>query len=175
MGRTFRGTGVLWNSCPRNRYLHIPLCSFPDGIERRSISNYCFSRSSPWQPILTPGEPQTIELQNAEMLGRWGNLPPRLFSGRRTVSAPIPEANCQQAQQANWRGWTGTKTARKLETEKKKGGAMNAPPLKGSDTSVSSPKRQTAEAVRRRASRERWDESSHILHARYSHGAQNRP
>jgi hypothetical protein len=31
---------------------------------------------------------------------------------------------------------------------KKKGGAMNAPPLKGSDTSVSSPKRQTAEAVR---------------------------
>jgi hypothetical protein len=31
--------------------------------------------------------------------------------------------------------------------EKKKGGAMNAPPLKGSDTSVSSPKRQTAEAV----------------------------
>jgi hypothetical protein len=32
---------------------------------------------------------------------------------------------------------------------KKKGGAMNAPPLEGSDTSVSSPKRQTAEAVRR--------------------------
>lgn len=31
---------------------------------------------------------------------------------------------------------------------KKKGGAMNAPPLEGSDTSVSSPKRQTAEAVR---------------------------
>lgn len=29
----------------------------------------------------------------------------------------------------------------------KKGGAMNAPPLEGSDTSVSSPKRQTAEAV----------------------------
>jgi hypothetical protein len=33
-------------------------------------------------------------------------------------------------------------------SEKKKGGAMNAPPLEGSDTSVSSPKRQTAEAVR---------------------------
>ena len=31
---------------------------------------------------------------------------------------------------------------------KKKGGAINAPPLEGSDTSVSSPKRQTAEAVR---------------------------
>jgi hypothetical protein len=34
------------------------------------------------------------------------------------------------------------------QTGKKKGGAMNAPPLEGSDTSVSSPKRQTAEAVR---------------------------
>jgi hypothetical protein len=36
----------------------------------------------------------------------------------------------------------------KRRPKKKKGGAMNAPPLEGSDTSVSSPKRQTAEAVR---------------------------
>jgi hypothetical protein len=38
--------------------------------------------------------------------------------------------------------------SRNARRTKKKGGAMNAPPLKGSDTSVSSPKRQTAEAVR---------------------------
>jgi hypothetical protein len=36
----------------------------------------------------------------------------------------------------------------KTSGTKKKGGAINAPPLEGSDTSVSSPKRQTAEAVR---------------------------
>jgi len=41
-----------------------------------------------------------------------------------------------------------TKGGAKPPHKKKKGGAMNAPPLKGSDTSVSSPKRQTAEAVR---------------------------
>jgi hypothetical protein len=42
----------------------------------------------------------------------------------------------------------GTSSRGTPATTKKKGGAMNAPPLEGSDTSVSSPKRQTAEAVR---------------------------
>jgi hypothetical protein len=42
----------------------------------------------------------------------------------------------------------GTSSGGTPATTKKKGGAMNAPPLEGSDTSVSSPKRQTAEAVR---------------------------
>jgi hypothetical protein len=101
MGKTFRRIDVSWNSCPRNRYLHIPLCTLADGIERSSISNYCFSRSSPWQPILTPGEPQTIELQNAEMLGRWGNLPPRLFFRHWVSLVPIPEAAGQETQQAS--------------------------------------------------------------------------
>jgi hypothetical protein len=45
-------------------------------------------------------------------------------------------------------GDLNTRHAGKPAATKKKGGAMNAPPLEGSDTSVSSPKRQTAEAVR---------------------------
>jgi hypothetical protein len=121
MGKTFRERRISWNSCPSNKYLHIPLCTFPDGIERSSISNYCFSRSSPWQPILTPGEPQTIELQNAEMLGRQGNLPPRLFFRHSVCAAPIPEADGPETQQASRPGVDGDRNNRKTGTRKEKG------------------------------------------------------
>ena len=109
------------------------------------------------EPILTPGEAYKNELRNAKQKGRPGDGSPRLLSGR-----PLPQMANPSAPGRNQgrcvrlfidaSGSIGESDFNGGDAErpktKKKGGAITAPPLKGSDTSVSSPKRQTAEAVR---------------------------
>jgi hypothetical protein len=68
-----------------------------------------------------PGRASTIELQNAEMLGRWGNLPPRLFSGHNWSPAPIPDASGEETQQASWSPVDGNQNCLKAGTRKEKG------------------------------------------------------
>jgi hypothetical protein len=55
------------------------------------------------------------------MLGRWGNLPPRLFSGHNPTPAPIPEASGLETQQASWPPVDGDRNNRKTGIRKEKG------------------------------------------------------
>ncbi len=113
--------------------------------------------------------------------GRSGDGSPRLLSGHPLpyLANPLAPALIQ----ARSRSCSSTRqvglarVAQSRETSalqgfgalgtKKKGGAITAPPLKGSDTSVSSPKRQTTEAVRVLNCSEPREESSPILRGRY--------
>ena len=117
------------------------------------------------------------------MAGRSGNRSPRSFPGSvwslvfglAGRFCRIPRRRAGKCSSVAVHAWTGRPTQGKLEIKRKRAARMNAPPLKGSDTSVSSPKRQTAEAVRRKASREHRVESSLFLHGRYPQSAKNQP
>jgi hypothetical protein len=156
-----------------------------------------------WPPILTPGEPPTTELQNADMLGAvWQQIAPTSFWPPRALTAESPGAGqestvrsvrpgrpCpqpkrllartaertrgQRKDRANFwiRRWRAASAAANKRLKRKRAALIKAPPLKGSDTSVSSPKRQTAEAVRASGSRKRRVESSGILRGCYQHPA----
>jgi len=129
-----------------------------------------------WPPILTPGEPTTTELQNADRLGAvWKQIAPTSFCPRQRPSAESTGARHESAV-------SRIRTGRRCPSEgriwvgrgwlkRKRAALIKAPPLKGSDTSVSSPKRQTAEAVRALGSRKRRVESSGILRGCYQHPA----
>lgn len=111
------------------------------------------------QPILTRAR-QIIENFYCRLSGRRGNGSSRLLFRSAAPQAPrvAPIQTKLASEMSLFIGETSWLCEPRLMLEpcstlgtsgtKKKGGAINAPPLEGSDTSVSSPKRQTAEAVR---------------------------
>ena len=97
------------------------------------------------------------ELRNAVGGAAWKQAAPTSFRARILLNGEFFGAELEKPGQTDSvhrpdrsvaRGCDQAAAEPKGSNTKKKGGAMNAPPLKGSDTSVSSPKRQTAEAVR---------------------------
>ena len=109
-----------------------------------------------WPPILTPGEPPN---QNFGMpvvgVVRIRATPTSFWlantsgaDSRGASDESLASGECVHVR-VRFNGRCSFQDRRgKPAATKKKGGAINAPPLEGSDTSVSSPKRQTAEAVR---------------------------
>jgi hypothetical protein len=102
---------------------------------------------------------------------RTRQLGPFIDQSANTGEGGFTEGGTGKREGAKTPHFAGETPAGSAKPRKEKGGAMNAPPLKGSDTSVSSPKRQTAEAVRLRGSRKRRVESSAILRGCYQHPA----